>query len=65
MFGGEARALGSCVCDAECLGSVGLGLAVHALAVEMVELLYILRESRARMGSGKPSFFVRDVLYKW
>lgn len=38
MFGGEARALGSCVCDAECLG-----LAVHALAVEMVGLLYILR----------------------
>lgn len=60
MFGGEARTLGSCVCDAECLG-----LAVHALAVQMVGLLYILRESRARMGSGKPSFFVWDVLYKW
>lgn len=58
MFGGEARALGSCVCDAECLGSVGLGLAVHALAVEMVGLLYILRESRVESENGQWKAFV-------
>lgn len=44
-----------------------LGLAVHALVVERVGLLYILRESRARTVSGMSYVLkaVWDVLCKW